>query len=279
MAKKIFKNKSLWKKIGIGAIAGVLGIGAIMGVGALLNKEEETTKVIKPAYEIGALTEDGKYQESVESIYTKDAFECKGLDIDMDFKSNISYRVFFYNDDNSFLSSTGKLTENYDETSTPELATHCRIVITPNDDDKISWYEKNGYANQLTIEVAKDQTHEVVDYFSLNENEVGFYSNQAVGEKFAKAEEDTTKQMAMSNLIKVDGWNELEIVCHQGNWNGGAKYFFLDENENIIATSQYTFSHNDGSAPSNKVISVPEGAKYFTCVVSTTRTYSVFIVS
>ena len=73
MAKKnVFKNKSLWKKIGIGAVAGVLGIGAIMGVGALLNKEEETTKVIKPAYEIGALTENGAYLESNGSIYTKD---------------------------------------------------------------------------------------------------------------------------------------------------------------------------------------------------------------
>ncbi|MBQ4558147.1 MAG: hypothetical protein IJA61_02080 [Clostridia bacterium] len=156
MAKKLFKNKSLWKKIGIGAVAGVLGIGAIMGVGALLDKEEETTKVIKPAYEIGALAEDGTYLESKGSIYTKEAFECQGLDIDLDFKSNVSYRVFFYDDEN-FLSSTGDLTENYDETTTPSLATYARILITPNDDDKISWYEKSGYANQLTISVNKDQ--------------------------------------------------------------------------------------------------------------------------
>ena len=71
MAKKFnLKNKSLWKKIGIGAVAGVLGLGAVMGVGALLEKQEEvTTKNIHLSYEVGGLTEDGKYLETKEKQY------------------------------------------------------------------------------------------------------------------------------------------------------------------------------------------------------------------
>lgn len=164
MAKKFnFKSKSLWKKIGLGCLCGVVGLGAIMGVGALLNKEDETTKVINPTYAIGGLTEQGAYLDTKASIYTENAFECQGLDIDMDFKNNVSYRVFFYDEDNDFLSSTPKLSENYDETTTPMFAKYARIVITPNDDDEIKWHEKNGYANQLEIEVNKEQNATIID--------------------------------------------------------------------------------------------------------------------
>lgn len=158
MAKKnIFKNKSLWKKIGIGVLAGALAIGAIAGISALFKQSEETTKELNPSWAVGGLTENGAYLETEESIYTEDAFPCNGLDIELDFKSNISYRVFFYDFENDFLSSTKKQTGNYDESTTPLLASYARIVITPNDDEEIKWYEKNGYANQLTISVDKEQ--------------------------------------------------------------------------------------------------------------------------
>lgn len=211
MAKKLFKNKNLWKKIGIGAVAGLLGLGAIMGVGALLNKEEETTKVIKPAYEIGALAEDGTYIESKGSIYTKEAFECQGLDIDLDFRSNVSYRVFFYGEDNNFLSATEKLTKNYDENVTPLSSYYARIEITPNDDDKISWYEKSGYANQLTISVDKEQEKIELPYqgenkFVLNEN-ISYATGGGIGEFNL---DDGT--WSGSGLISTDGCSKICIT-------------------------------------------------------------------
>ncbi len=158
MAKKInFKSKSLWKKIGLGVLAGVVLIGAVFGVTALFRKaEEETQKEISPSWAIGGLTEDGAYLETKESIYTKDAFECKGLNIKMDFDNNISYRIFFYDYNDDFVSSTENLTTNYSE-DVDLFVKSARIVITPNEDSKISWYEKSGYAKQLTISVDKDQ--------------------------------------------------------------------------------------------------------------------------
>lgn len=159
-----FKNKKLWKNIGIGCLAGALCIGAVAGIGALANKAEETTKIINPSYAVGGLTEQGQYLETKESIYTKDAFACQGLDIEIDFDNNISYRIFFYDADNDFLTSTGKLQENYDETTTPIEARYARVVITPDDDDKISWFEKSGYANQIEISVNKEQKDVEIPY-------------------------------------------------------------------------------------------------------------------
>ena len=157
--KKInFKSKSLWKKIGLGVLAGVVLIGAVFGVTALFRKsEEKTTKEINPTYAIGGLNEDGTYLETKESIYTKDAFGCQGLNVKLAFDNNISYRIFFYDYDDNFVSATNKLTANYDE-DVSIFVKSARIVITPNEDSKISWYEKSGYAKQLTISVDKEQS-------------------------------------------------------------------------------------------------------------------------
>ena len=40
------------------------------------------------------LTDDGRFKESDESIYTKNAFECQGLDVEIDFDKNISYQIY-----------------------------------------------------------------------------------------------------------------------------------------------------------------------------------------
>ena len=156
MAKKRkinFKSKKTWKNILLIGLACITIIGAIAGISALFRESEETTKVINPTYAVGGLTENGAYLETEKSIYTEDAFECQGLDIELDFKSNVSYRVFFYGSENDFIQSTAKQVGDFNEENIPQIAKTCRIVITPNDDEKISWYEKSGYANQLTIRV------------------------------------------------------------------------------------------------------------------------------
>ena len=168
--RNIFKQKKTWKNALLIGLACITLVGAVVGLSALFRKSEETTKVINPTYAIGGLTEQGTYKETEESIYTEDAFECQGLDIELDFRSNVSYRVFFYNSNNEFLSATSKQTANYDERTTPVFAQYARIVITPNEDEEIKWYEKSGYANQLTISVDKDQTYNVAERLESYKN-------------------------------------------------------------------------------------------------------------
>lgn len=254
MAKKFnFKSKSLWKKIGLGCLCGVVGLGAIMGVGALLNKaEEETTKVINPTYAVGGLTEQGAYLDTKTSIYTENAFGCQGLDIEMDFKNNVSYRVYFYDIDNNFLSSTDILTENYDETTTPEYASYARIVITPNDDDSISWYEKNGYADQLTIEVNKEQNPYVFYSSILNKSAThtkvttlgrgrynptsGFSSSTTSSWYFTEFDTQDNSEM----IIKLKTGTPTNKVTDGSSTLPAMLYYDLDNNKQLDGGLTYT---------------------------------------
>lgn len=155
--KYSFRSTRIWKTILIVGLSVLLLIGAIFGISALSKETEKTTKTINPSYAIGGLTEQGAYLDTTESIYTKEAFDCKGLNVKLAFDNNISYRIFFYDFNDNFVNATAKLTTNYSE-DVDLFVKSARIVITPNEDSKVSWYEKNGYANQLTISVDKEQS-------------------------------------------------------------------------------------------------------------------------
>lgn len=225
-----FKNKSLWKKIGIGTCCGVLGLGAIMGVGALLNKAEETTtKNINPTYAVGGLTEDGKYLETKGSIYTKNAFECQGLDIDFAFNNNVSYRVFFYDNDGDFILASETLTDNYDEVETPINADTARIVITPNEDDKISWYEVNGYAKQLEIEVNKEQ------------DKLQFENKAVIGALGTSGFSNGTYTITARENYSANGFEEVDVK--------EARYVYVR-----LKTSCFNGTFADGNSTKNSFV-------------------------
>ena len=214
--KKInWKSKKTWKNVLIIGLAVITLVGAIVGLSALFRKSEETTKEINPTYAVGGLTENGAYLETEESIYTEDAFECQGLDIELDFRSNVSYRVFFYDVRNDFLSSTAKLTSNYDETTTPVIARYARIVITPNEDNKISWYEKSGYANQLTISVNKEQDDANLEFISSN---LFKYAGQGTVNTETWSI-DTGSDALCSQFIDVAKYDKVAIIMDADLWN------------------------------------------------------------
>lgn len=147
--KKIFKNLSL----------GILGLGLLGGAVALgTNYLKNDHVVVHPTYEVGALTEYGKYVEDESSIYTKSAFECQGLKVKVDFDSEVEYQVFFYDELDNFISASDVFT-NGNDFILPVNAELARIEITPlNDEDgKISWLEKRDYANDIEISVLKNQ--------------------------------------------------------------------------------------------------------------------------
>ncbi len=169
MAKTFKITKKTWKTIGAVALSVLVGVGAIFGVAKLSEALDTETKTIHPTYSVGGLkTTDGKYTETTDSIYTKDAFECQGLKITPDFDSNVSYEVFFYDSNEQFLSTSGSKTDFYE--SNNKLAKYARIQITPLEDDKVSWFETSKYANQLKVEVNKDQTIDIEKTLSGLEN-------------------------------------------------------------------------------------------------------------
>lgn len=162
-----FRFKSDWKSILITVLVVVLSLGAVGGVATLLSGD---TKTIHPMFTVGGINaDDGTYLETSESIYTKDMFECEGLEIIPDFEANVTYQVFFYDENGDYTESTEMLTVT-DKLVVPEDAHYARIVITPdwetiNADvedpvSEVKWYQVLKYANQLTITVARETTEE-----------------------------------------------------------------------------------------------------------------------
>lgn len=260
MKKINWKSKKTWKNALIIGLACITLVGAVVGLSTLFRKSEETTKEINPTYAVGGLTEQGRYFETEESIYTEDAFECQGLDIDLDFKSNISYRVFFYDSENEFLESTEKLISDFNKDVSPYAKT-CRIVITPNEDDKISWYEKNGYANQLTIRVDKEQS-----VASITEN-LFVYDGDVVGKYYNGSTTNFTSSDGLGNsaIIDVSGYDKLQITMAQSEFYVTPLCQFMTSDGIIVETPNIVLTNNGGATHTFDV-DVPNNATHFSLV-------------
>ncbi len=161
------RKKFKWKSL----ISIVLVIGAIValgaGISAFAKDEMKTVSSIGTFIRGSVDMKTGEYTKSDTSIVTEDMFSCYGLTITPDFDAKCEYQIFWYNMDKIPMGATGVLKGVYAE-NLPECAKYCRIVITPekeNKDDTICFWEVTGVANRIKIEVAKDQSVLPVDYY------------------------------------------------------------------------------------------------------------------
>lgn len=156
-----FKKKVLIKNV-IYVILIVLALIAVIGVifslTSSFNKDDK--KTLDLDWKIGNLDSKGRYIEDKRSIYTEESFLCTDLEIELDFDSNITYKVFFFDKADRFISNS----ISYDESSlflTPENAKFARIVITPKwsvddikDEKIIKWFQISKYSKQLDVKIA-----------------------------------------------------------------------------------------------------------------------------
>ena len=176
-----YKTKNLLKKVITGVLAVGVVAGATAGVVSLARHAKEDLREINPTFKVGGLNEQGKYVESDESIYTKDAFECRGLDISLDFENNIKYQIFYYESDGDFVEATNVLEGNYTANELSYNITHARIEITPEWDEDVEeedrickWSNKREFSKQMTIKVAKEQDidfNNMQNYLNITENQ------------------------------------------------------------------------------------------------------------
>ena len=145
-----------------GIIATVAIIALVILVAALaVTLFRPEMRTIKPGvFSVGGLDENGKFVENNQAIYTEKLIECDGLTIDRDFESTVKYEVFFYDENEAFLESSGSLEGRFTEDEIPEGAEFCRIMIVPEipedvdaDEFKIGIFKVRGYAKQLIIKV------------------------------------------------------------------------------------------------------------------------------
>ena len=152
------KNKTKINLI-IGAVA-VLAIMLVVSFfkidGLVANK-----KLSNSNYGIGAISAEGKVIESKLSFYTKDLLTVEGSEVTLKDDATITYRVFFYDEDEKFLSATEELNENLSEEDIVEGAKFFRVMITPADIDGedvvCSKTNRAKYVEQIIISIAKSK--------------------------------------------------------------------------------------------------------------------------
>ncbi len=258
--KNFFKSKKNWKSILLITLSCILLVGAIVGIASMFREKEENTKVINPTFAVGGLTEQGGFLDTESSIYTKDAFSCKNVDVKITFNNDISYRLFFYDENDDYLSSTYNLRENYDETTTPLMARTCRIVITPQNDDKISWYEINGYAKQIEISVDKEQDFTMENLFVARLDKTGvLYKNVEGTNLFDDTQLTSSEGFGVSELFDVTDIKTLKVT-HFAQYTN-RPLLFTDADGIITSVARMTqVLQDDGSYVA--IVSVPQDAVY-----------------
>ncbi len=155
------KRNRIWSYIVADLLLCALIGGIVYATVLMAGNNANPSDVSASDFAVGGLDENGKYVETKESIYTKDAFGCQGLTVVPEFESQGTYQIFFYDELGNFVSKTDVLEKSFSE-DIDIFTTHARIVITPNEDEDgnaiaMNVFNKSKYAEQLTIKVNKEQ--------------------------------------------------------------------------------------------------------------------------
>lgn len=141
----------------IGAL--ILVFVLIAGIFVKLGNMETNKTLGFASYAVGSLDDSGKYAESELSIYSKKFQKVNGVEITLKEDATISYVLYYYTEDETFISKSDVFTGNYDTSETPETAFYFKVVITPNNVDgeavKLSSINMIKYLNQIEITVSK----------------------------------------------------------------------------------------------------------------------------
>lgn len=113
------------------------------------NEKTKTLGANSFTYAIGILDSEGDYEQGTTSIYTKDYHSVDGLTIEVKDDATVTYKVFFYDENQDFINMSSDLSE------VPDNAEYFRVMITPTNDAEVSFFEIDDYAEQLTIRINK----------------------------------------------------------------------------------------------------------------------------
>ena len=173
-------------------------------------------------YRVGGLDSNGNYMSTDQSLYTKDAFSCQGLNVTPVFDNTISYQIYFYDQDNVFVHTTGRLTGTFTQDSIPFFAKYARIVITPNDDNKVTIFEIAKYAKQIETKIYREQGFK---NYTENLFEVEFPHSE-INSSGAVATLESTSHSEVGKLINVSAYRESMVFKHNGSLDANGIYFY-----------------------------------------------------
>lgn len=267
--KKSFMSKKDWKNLLITIVVVILTLTLVSGVTTLFKAD---TKTIHPVFTVGGIDEtNGEHVDTEGSIYTKDAFECKGLAVQLDFDSHVTYQAFFYDNLDNYISASPVYDQGA-ELDVPEDAVYARLEVTPiweeiNVDEEadtdteadedaepenvIKWYDVSKYANQLTITVLNEQGNDEENAEDKEAEETCAEHNYVVGTCSNCGDK-------LTNLFSADKWTSTQYYSNGSLISAGDTdpYALANIEENIMVKPGdvvqsnilfYTTSYNNAS--------------------------------
>lgn len=214
-------------------------VGGIFGVVAWTQSDKFDQKDLPSLgkYEVGGLDSNGNYMSTNASIYTKKPIECQGLNCNLVFDSTISYQLYFYDQDNEFVHTTGKLTGTFIEDGVPFFAKYVRIVITPKDDDKVTSMEVVKYAKQLKVSVNREQ-----GFKNYTENLWEFEkAGYIIKDTGVFDDSEAHANNVISKLINVSSYKEGLMFRDDGSNSDLSNYWVAvyDNNRNYLGPKNF----------------------------------------
>ena len=145
------------KKIGL-IVTFALVFALIVGAFVRIGNMETSKKLTIGDYQVATINATGKVSESKQNIVTKDLLQLEDIEIKLDEDATISYKVFYYDEDEKFISASDVKTSDY-EIENVSNAKYVRVLITPAQVDgepaEVSALNMHNYTSQITIKVAK----------------------------------------------------------------------------------------------------------------------------
>lgn len=170
--KKTNRKDINWKQILIIVISfALLAALCVTCVSIFTKKDKDSDGYVEviPKFSIGGLKNDGTYEDTDASLYTKDAISAQNVKIVLEFDSTVTYQLFFYDEFDNFISAGVALGKG-SETEVPDGATAFRIELTPvwdedveEDDQKVTLLNKGSFTKQLTVKVIELEEAEDAD--------------------------------------------------------------------------------------------------------------------
>ena len=152
-----FKKIMLWVLIAALVIAVVVAFVKI-------SKVEKTKDVGTLSYTIGSLNaDDGKEIKDEHSFRTKHLSADKFNKIDIKDKADVTYQIFYYNEDKEFIGKSEDLSADTTElpatqtvNETTENVKYFRVVVKVTDTSKkVTVFNISKYAKQVTVTLNK----------------------------------------------------------------------------------------------------------------------------
>ncbi len=150
-------KKFNWKMVAV-AVLSVVAVAMSAGTLARVLKNEETKEISSFAFEVGAVTAEGKVDEDADTAIVSELITLDGLKIELDKEANVGYKLHYYDKEEKYLESTTTLSTKFvaSDTVIPENAEYvCVEVIPTSDSDGVSFFEKFEYLKQITVTVNK----------------------------------------------------------------------------------------------------------------------------